>query len=142
MKVRIKKNHNFPLSYQTEGACAFDFCALSDVRFAPREWKLVETGTVIETPKGYSLMIVPRSSIFKNYGLIQVNSVGIIDQDYSGDNDTIKFAYYNMRDEEVEIRAGERIGQGMFVAIARPEFIEVTSMDNENRGGFGSTGKV
>ncbi len=142
MKVRIKKNHNFPLEYKTQGACAFDLCASEDVTFAPGEWKLVETGTVVETPEGYMLMIAPRSSTFKNYGLMQVNSVGIIDQDYSGDNDTIKFAYINMRNESVTLQAGERIGQAMFVQIAKPEFEFVETMNNANRGGFGTTGKI
>lgn len=141
MQVRIKKNHNFPIEYKTAGACGFDFYSVEDVTFAPNEWKLVETGTVVETPQGYMLMISPRSSTFKNYGLMQVNSVGIVDQDYAGDNDTIKFPYINMRSETVTIPAGERIGQGVFVKIANAEFIEVDSMNNSDRGGFGTTGK-
>lgn len=140
MKVRIKTSHQKDIAYKTEGACAFDFRSSEDITFAPKEWKLIETGTVVETPKGYMLMIAPRSSTFKNYGLMMVNSVGIIDQDYSGDNDTIKFAYINMRDESVEIKAGERIGQGMFVKIEKPEIEIVTSMNNADRGGFGTTG--
>ncbi|MBS9784174.1 dUTP diphosphatase [Candidatus Gracilibacteria bacterium] len=140
MKVRIKTSHQKDITYKTEGACAFDFRSSEDITFAPKEWKLIETGTVVETPKGYMLMIAPRSSTFKNYGLMMVNSVGIIDQDYSGDNDTIKFAYINMRDESVEIKAGERIGQGMFVKIEKPEIEIVTSMNNADRGGFGTTG--
>jgi dUTP pyrophosphatase len=71
---------------------------------------------------------------------MQVNSVGIIDQDYCGDEDTIKFAYINMRKEEVRINKGERIGQGMFVKIEKPEFIIVEKMEGTNRGGFGTTG--
>ena len=70
------------------------------------------------------------------------NSVGVIDQDYSGDNDIIKFPYVNMRQETVTIKKGERIGQGMFMKIEKPEFLEVESMENADRGGFGSTGKL
>lgn len=142
MQVRIKKNHEFPLEYKTSGACAFDFVASEDVTFAPWEWKLVDTGTVVETPEGFVLLTAPRSSIFKNYGLMQVNSVGVIDQDYSGDNDIIRFPYINMRQETVTIKRGERIGQGMFVKIEKPEFLEVESMNNVDRGGFWSTGKI
>ena len=142
MQVRIKKNHDFPIEYKTSGACAFDFTANEDVTFAPGEWKLVDTGTVVETPEGFVLLVCPRSSIFKNYGLMQVNSVGVIDQDYSGDNDIIKFPYVNMRQETVTIKKGERIGQGMFMKIEKPEFLEVESMENADRGGFGSTGKL
>ena len=71
---------------------------------------------------------------------MQVNSVGIIDQDYCGENDTIKFAYINMRDEAVTVPAGTRIGQGVFVKIERAEFAVVEKMEGANRGGFGTTG--
>lgn len=104
MQVRIKNSSGKVLEYKTPGACAFDFEALEDVVFAPGEWKLVDTGTVIATPEGYCLVIAPRSGTFKNYGLMQVNSIGIIDQDYCGDADTVKFAYINMRKEEVNIK--------------------------------------
>ena len=140
MKVRIKNSTGKILEYKTPGACAFDFEALEKVTFAPGEWKLVDTGTVIATPVGHCLVIAPRSSIFKNYGLMQVNSIGIVDQDYCGDGDSIKFPYINMRKTEVVIEKGERIGQGMFVKIEKPEFELVESMGNADRGGFGSTG--
>ncbi len=140
MQVRIKNLSGKELEYKTSGACAFDFEAFEDVTFAPGEWKIVETGTVVETPQGYCLILAPRSSIFKNYGLMQVNSIGIVDQDYCGDTDTIKFPYINMRKESVTIMKGERIGQGMFVKIEKPEFLFVDSMGNTDRGGFGTTG--
>ena len=141
MKVRMKNISGKSLEYKTPGACAFDFELAETTTIAPGEWKLLDTGTVIETPSGYVLMISPRSSTFKNYGLMQVNSVGIIDQDYSGDSDTIKFPYINMRKEAITIEKGERIGQGTFVKIDRAEFELVESMGNADRGGFGTTGK-
>lgn len=140
MQVRIKNQFGKFLEYKTSGACAFDFESLEDYIFAPGEWKLVDTGTVIATPEWYCLVIAPRSGTFKNYGLMQVNSIGIIDQDYCGEGDTVKFAYINMRQEEVIIKKWERIGQGMFVKIEKPEFILVDAMNAENRGGFGTTG--
>lgn len=82
MQVRIKNLSGKELEYKTSGACAFDFEAFEEVTFGPGEWKLVETGTVVETPEGYVLLTAPRSGTFKNFGLMQVNSVGIIDQDY------------------------------------------------------------
>ena len=141
MKVRIKKNHEFPTEYKTSGACAFDFYASEEKTFSPGEWGLVETGTVVETPEGFMLMTAPRSSTFKNYGLMQVNSVGIIDNDYCGDTDTIKFPFINMRNESVTIPVGERIGQGIFVKIEKPIIEFVETMGNADRGGFGTTGK-
>lgn len=140
MQVRIKNNSGKVLEYKTPGACAFDFEALEDVVFAPGEWKLVDTGTVIATPEWYCLVIAPRSGTYKNYGLMQVNSIGIIDQDYCGDADTVKFAYINMLKEVVNIKKGERIGQGMFVKIEKPEFQLVENMGVADRGGFGTTG--
>lgn len=142
MQVRIKKNHSFPLEYQTSGACAFDFVAAETITIAPGEWKRIDTGTVVETPEGYVLLTAPRSSTYKNYSLMQVNSVGIIDQDYCGDDDTIQFPYVNMGNAPVTIQAGERIGQGMFVPILKPELVFVDTMDRANRGGFGSTGRA
>ena len=140
MQVRIKNNSGKVLEYKTPGACAFDFEALEDVVFAPGEWKLVDTGTVIATPEGYCLVIAPRSGTYKNYGLMQVNSIGIIDQDYCWDADTVKFAYINMLKESVHIKKWERIGQGMFVKIEKPKFQLVEKMYATDRGGFGTTG--
>ncbi len=139
MKVRIKTSDGKALKYETSGACAFDFKCIEDVSFEPGEWKLVETWTVVETPKWYILQVQPRSSTFKKYWLMQVNSVGIIDQDYSGDEDTIKFPYINMTKNTVTIEAWTRIWQWMFLQIAKPEFEVVDSMLKESRGGFGTT---
>ncbi len=71
---------------------------------------------------------------------MQVNSIGIIDQDYCGDTDTIKFPYINMKKEPVTIKAWDRIWQGMFVKIEKPELELVTAMENIDRGWFGTTG--
>ncbi|MCP4523150.1 MAG: dUTP diphosphatase [Candidatus Gracilibacteria bacterium] len=140
MKVRIKTSDNKALFYESEGAVGFDFKCTQDYTFQPGEFQLVETGTVVEIPKGYMMQIQPRSSTFKKHGLMQVNSVGIIDQDYCGDEDTTKFAYINMSKEVQVIEKGTRIGQGVFVKIAIADFEVVDSMNNESRGGFGTTG--
>jgi dUTP pyrophosphatase len=134
MQVTIKTHDSQPLAYATPGACAFDFRAKETVTFAPHEFRLIETGTVIAVPEGFVLQTQPRSSTFKNYGLIQTNSVGIIDQDYCGDNDTIKFPFLNMRNEPVTVEAGTRIGQGMFVKIEKVEFSVVETMNKADRG--------
>jgi len=140
MKVRIKTNNGEPLAYETSGACAFDFKSVDEVTIEPGDFALVETGTVIETPKWYLLQIQPRSSTFKKFGLMQVNSVGIIDNDYCGDSDSVKFPYMNMKKESVTIPAGTRIGQWVFVKIERADFELVDNMgDNSSRGWFGTT---
>lgn len=141
MKVRIKTIDNKPLFYETTGAVAFDFKCTQDYTFQPGEFHLVETGTVVEIPQWYMLQIQPRSSTFKKHGLMQVNSVWIIDQDYCGDEDTIKFAYMNMSKEVQTIQAGTRIGQWVFVKIEKADFQVVESMwDHASRWGFGTTG--
>lgn len=105
MNVLIKSVSGKIPEYKTHGACAFDFESLTDVTINPNEPALIDTGTVIGTPVGYCLVTAPRSSIYKNYGLILVNSIGIIDQDYCGDNDTVKFMYLNLKNEPVTIKA-------------------------------------
>jgi len=140
MKVKIKTSDNKLLNYETAWACAFDFKCIEDLTFAPWEFKIVETWVVIQVPEGYTLQLAPRSSTYKKHGLIQVNWIGIIDQDYCGNGDTIKFPYLNITDKESFLEAGTRIGQGMFVKIEKPEFELVDSMEKEDRGWFWSTG--
>ena len=84
-------------------------------------------------------MIAARSSTHKK-GLMMANGIGIIDPDYSGNEDEIKVAYYNFTDAAVIIEKGERIAQGTFVKITHPEWEEVDEMPNKTRGGFGTTG--
>ena len=141
MIVRTKLPEWISLEYKTPGACAFDMPVSEEKTIAPGEYALVETGVVIATPPGYVLMLAPRSSTFKNFGLMFVNSFGIIDQDYCGDNDTIKCAVINMKKESITLQPGDRIAQAMFVPVERAEFEVVTSMNTSDRGGFGTTGK-
>ena len=139
MKVRIKTPDWMPLFYESAWACGFDFKCVEDITFAPNEFKLVETWTVVEVPAGYVLQICPRSSTYKKHGLIQVNSVWIIDQDYCWENDTIKFAYMNISWVEQKIEAWTRIGQWVLMPILKAEFEVVESMWNSDRWGFWST---
>ncbi len=140
MKVRVKTADGKAPAYETPGACAFDFSAAETVTFEPGEFRLVETGTAVEVPEGHVLLTLPRSSTFKKLGLIQVNSGGVIDRDYCGDNDTVKFPLMSLRKEPVTVEKGTRIGQGMFVRVSIAEFEAVATMGNKDRGGFGTTG--
>lgn len=139
MKVRIKTSDKVALNYETSWACAFDFKVASEITINPWEFKLVETGTVVEVPEWYVLLVAPRSSTFKKYGLMQVNSCWIIDNDYCGDTDTIKFPFINMKSEPVTLEVWERIWQWMFVSIKKANFELVETMWNKDRGGFGTT---
>ena len=139
MKVNIKTIHNDWLHYETSWACAFDFKVSQEITLNPWEFKLVETWTVVEVPEWYVLLTAPRSSTFKKYGLMQVNSCWIIDNDYCWDTDTIKFPFINMKKEPVTLWVWERVWQWMFVKIEKANFQKVEKMSNKDRGGFWTT---
>ena len=114
--------------------------------------KLLDFGLSFELPKGFSLYIVPRSSLYKKYGIILSNSMGIIDNSYNGDNDIIKFGAIALKGSFIP--AGTRIAQfeirpNQFATPLQKikwlfsngiKFIKVESLDNTDRGGIGSTG--
>jgi dUTP pyrophosphatase len=103
------------------------------------EFKLIPLGIAMELPCGYEGHIVPRSSTFKNFGLIQTNSMGIIDESFCGDNDEWKMPVYATRDTIIELN--DRICQFRIMEHQpQIEFEEVKTLDNENRNGFGSSG--
>jgi len=103
------------------------------------EFRLIPLGVGMILPHGYEAHVVPRSSTFKNFGIIQTNHKGIIDNSYCGDNDQWMFPAYAMRD--TIINKNERICQFRIVEN-QPElnFVEADHLENTNRGGFGSTG--
>lgn len=140
MKVRIKTHDGEALNYETQWACGFDFKNQFDETLEAWEFKLIETWTVVEVPEGHMLQLAPRSSTYKKLGLLLMNSVWYIDQDYCWDDDTIKFAYKNMTDKKVEIKAWTRIGQWAFLQIMKADFELVETMGNETRWGFWTTG--
>ena len=117
-----------------------------DLRSAERvelksgEYRLIRLGVAIELPKGYEALVVPRSSTFKNFGILQTNSIGVIDESYCGDNDECKYNALSMRYTLININ--DRICQ--FRIIKHQDFFEFEEVDKLNgvdRGGFGSTGK-
>lgn len=139
MKVKIKTFDKESLFYETAWACWFDFKCSQEITINPQEFKLVETWTVVEVPAWYMLLTLPRSSTFKKYWLMQVNSWWVIDCDYCWDNDSIKFPFINMFSSPVTLQVGERIWQWIFVKIETPEFELVEKMWNKNRWWFGTT---
>lgn len=116
-----------------------DLRAAEDVELKQGEFKLINLGVSMELPEGYEAWVVPRSSTFKNYGIIQTNSKGIIDASFSGDEDYWKFPAFATR--YTKISKGDRICQ-FRIHENQPKitFNEVESLNNESRGGFGSTG--
>ncbi|HNW71329.1 MAG TPA: dUTP diphosphatase [Candidatus Paceibacterota bacterium] len=140
MKVKIKRiDKTLPLPiYHTEGAVAFDLYSRVDTVIQPKTLERLPTNIIIATPKGYMLEIKDRSSTLKKKGLLV--TTGYIDNDYCGESDEILLQVYNLNDNSVEIEKGERLGQGVFIKIDLAEWEEVESMNNNSRGGFGTTG--
>ena len=116
-----------------------DLRVAEDISFSAGEYKLVPMGVAIKLPEGYEAHVVPRSSTFKNFGLIQTNSMGVIDETYCGDNDQWFVPMYATRDTKVHVN--DRIAQ-FRIMKHQPEisFVEVDELGGTDRGGFGSTG--
>ena len=117
-----------------------DLRAAQRVEMKAGELKLIPLGVAMALPKGYEAHVVPRSSTFKNFGVIQTNSMGIIDNSYCGPNDQWFFPAYALRDTVIEVN--DRICQ-FRIMENQPElvFTEDSLEKNEDRGGHGSTGK-
>ena len=118
-----------------------DLRVAENVSMKQGEYRLISMGISVEIPKGYEMLIVPRSSAYKNFGILQTNAMGVVDEFFCGDNDIIHLPILAMRDTEIHIN--DRIGQFRLMPH-QPEvhFIEVDHLDNEDRGGFGTTGKA
>ena len=126
-----------------------DLYANKEIFIPKGQRAMIPLGIAMELPKGYEAHIVPRSSTFKTWGIILVNSVGIIDNSYNGDNDQWHFPAYCLESRTIAdgregtlIQKGDRICQFRIVENQPSiEFIEVENLENEDRGGFGSTGR-
>ena len=117
-----------------------DLRAAKTVEMSRFDYQLIPLGVGMKLPEGYEANIVPRSSTFKNFGILQTNSFGVIDESYSGNDDQWHFPALAMRDTVV--RKGDRICQFRINRkMESVEILEVESLDEVSRGGFGSTGK-
>lgn len=117
-----------------------DLRAAETVDMEPMEFKLIPLGIAMQLPAGYEAHVIPRSSTFKNFGIIQANSMGLIDESYCGDNDQWYFPAIALR--KTTIRTNDRICQFRIMKHQpQIEFREVDNLNNESRGGIGSTGK-
>ena len=117
-----------------------DLRASERVELKKGEYKLIPLGVAMQLPEGYEAHVVPRSSTFKTYGVIQTNSCGVIDGSYCGDEDIWKMPVYATRDTVIE--KNDRICQFRIMKNqSKILFEETKKLNNQNRGGFGSTGK-
>ena len=115
-----------------------DLRAAEHVVLKKGEFKLIDLGISIRLPEGYWGQFVPRSSTYKNFGIMQTNSFAVIDESYCGDNDIWKMPVIALRDTEININ--DRICQFRIVKKYPFNILTVDKLDGKNRGGFGSTG--
>lgn len=115
-----------------------DLRSAVDVTLKAGEFKLIHLGVAMKLPQGYEAHVVPRSSTYKNFGIIQTNHCGIIDNTYCGPNDWWYMPVYALRD--TEIHKNDRICQ-FRIEKNQPQLVFVEEeLHGEDRGGIGSTG--
>ena len=140
IKIKYHSDEIEKLTYIDGKSDWIDLRAAENVSLKQGEFKLISLGISMKLPEGYEAHVLPRSSTYKTWGILQANSCGIIDQSYSGTNDIWRFPALAMRDTEIHVN--DRICQ-FRIMKNQPEikFEEVDFLEDRDRGGFGSTGK-
>lgn len=140
LKIVIKyHDKDIPELQRTELGDWIDLYAAEDKDIRQGTYDRISLGVSMMLPEGYEAHVVPRSSTFKNWGILQTNSMGIIDNSYCGDNDIWQMPVYAVRD--THISKGDRICQFRIVPkMPTVNFAESDHLSDKDRGGFGSTG--
>ena len=140
IKIKYHTDEIEKLRYIDGKSDWIDLRAAEDVELKAGEFKLISLGVSMELPKGYEAHVVPRSSTFKTWGILQTNSMGIIDESYRSDSDIWKMPVYATRDTTIHKNDG--ICQ-FRIEKHQPtiKFEEVEHLEGEERGGFGSSGE-
>ena len=116
-----------------------DLRCAEDIELKAGDFRLIPLGVGMKLPEGYEAHVVPRSSTFKNFGLIQVNSMGIVDESYCGDND--QWFWPALATRDITVHVNDRICQFRIMEHQPAfDFVEVEKLGENDRGGFGSTG--
>lgn len=139
LEIKIKYLADIdPIEQQHEGEW-YDLRCAEDMALAPNQFYYLPLGVAIKLPDGYEAIMAPRSSAFKNFGILQTNGIGVIDALYSGDNDEWKMPVYATR--PTVIKKSDRICQ-FRIQKQQPEAVitKVAKLGNKDRGGLGSTG--
>lgn len=142
MQLQIKyHNPNIDKIERRENGDWIDLRAAETVSLKAGESRLISLGVSIRLPEGYEAHVAPRSSTFRTWGILQTNSVGVVDESYCGDGDIWMVPVMAVRD--TVIHENDRICQ-FRILKKMPDFSieEVSALEGENRGGFGSTGKA
>ena len=140
MKLQIKyHNEEIEKIKKIDKGDWIDLRAAEKVELKQGDFALISLGVSMKLPDGYEAHLAPRSSTFKTWGIIQTNSIGVVDNSYSGNNDIWKMPVYATRDTVINVN--DRICQ--FRIMSKMPVVDVEEVDNlegPDRGGFGSTG--
>lgn len=140
IKIKYFSDDMEELCYVDGKSDWIDLRSAQEVTLKAGEFRLIPLGVAMRLPQGFEAHIAPRSSTFQNYGILQTNSVGVVDCSYCGDNDQWHMPVYATRD--VTIEKGSRICQFRIMENQpRLLFTRVEHLEAPDRGGFGSTGK-
>lgn len=139
IKIKYLSSEIQELTYVDGKSDWVDLRAAENIKMCAGDFRLIKLGVAMQLPDGYEALIVPRSSTFKNFGIIQANSIGIIDESYCGDEDEWCMPALAVRDTEIHIN--DRICQ-FRIQKHQPilQFCRKERLGNQNRSGFGSTG--
>ena len=140
IKIKYMNEEIKRLEYIDGKSDWIDLRAAEHVVMKAGEYRLINLGVAMQLPKGYEAHIIPRSSTFKNFGIIQANHMGLVDESYAGPNDWFYMPAIALRDTEIQIN--DRICQ-FRIEKHQPQLIfeEVQELNAPDRGGIGSTGK-
>ena len=139
IKIKYHSKEIEKLRYIDGKSDWIDLRAAENVSLKAGDFTLGSFGISIKIPEGYEAHVVPRSSTFKNFGILQANSYGVIDSSYCGENDIWRMPVYAVRDTKIHVN--DRIAQ-FRIMENQPQIVfeEVERMEGKDRGGFGSTG--
>lgn len=140
VNIKVRYLPGSPRLEQTDWGSWIDLYVYEDTTLKAGERKYISMGVAMQLPQGYEAILAPRSSTFKRYGLLQSNSIGVIDSNYNGDDDIWCMPVVATKD--IYIPKGTRICQ-FRIQEEQPKirFVSVSSLGNKNRNGFGSSGK-
>lgn len=139
--IKVKYLKDIKKITQLEKGDWIDLRVGEDIELKANTFAMIPLGVAIELPKGFEALLLPRSSTFNKYGIIQTNSIGVIDESYCGNNDEWKMPVFTTRD--VVIPKNTRIAQFRIIEHQPKIYLlEATELSGKDRGGFGSTGEV
>ncbi len=139
LDVRIRTDEGVSVpAYATDGSSGVDIEAGESVRIFSESWQKIRTGLYFEIPEGFEMQVRSRSGLASR-GITIMNQPGTLDRDYRGE---LVLIVHNHTKESYKISKGDRVAQGVFVAVEKVRFTLVEALNDTPRGagGLGSTG--